>query len=270
MNSQSKIGALIPVRLASERLPGKALRLVNGRPVIAYLLDRVAQCRYLERKDIVVCTTTDPSDDLLEEVARGEGVSVFRGDNDDLIKRFRDAMVAHGFSAVVQVDGDDPLTDPQYMSLTMEALLADGQLGIVWSEGLPLGVNCKSFTRNAMDMVYSAYVAGQNDTGFIYYFTKTDILKKKIVRPVDSRHVLDGVRLTLDYEEDLAVIGEILTRLDRPGAPAPLAEVVAFLKENPQIAEKSQGLDEQYWQRTRDKAVLSYRDEGGAVHRIQV
>ena len=37
----TKIGALIPVRLASERLPGKALLPLGGRPVIAHLLERV-------------------------------------------------------------------------------------------------------------------------------------------------------------------------------------------------------------------------------------
>ena len=50
-----KIGALIPIRMASERLPGKALKLICDRPVCYHLLDRVVVSRHIETpKDIVI------------------------------------------------------------------------------------------------------------------------------------------------------------------------------------------------------------------------
>ena len=62
-----RIGALIPVRLSSERLPGKALMEFSGRPVLWHLLDRVAASRFVDVQDIVVCTTLDSDDDPLAE-----------------------------------------------------------------------------------------------------------------------------------------------------------------------------------------------------------
>lgn len=265
-----RIGAIVPIRMNSERLPGKALLKINGRPVVHYLLDRVAACRYVKPADIVVCTTQDASDDPLALAVQEYGASVFRGERDDIIKRFRDAMEQFAFDAVVQVDGDDPLTEPQYMDLTMEKLLSDPALGIVWSEGLPLGVNCKSFTRKAMDTVYGQYRAGQNDTGFIYYFTKTDFLKKATVRPVSKDHVHDTVRLTLDYDVDFEVFRRIFEALDRPGHVASLTEVIAYLNAHPEVVAISAGLEERYWQRTREKASLSYVDHSGAARTIDV
>lgn len=265
-----RIGALIPIRLSSERLPGKALLKIKDRPVVHYLLDRVAACRYLRPADIVVCTTEDSADDPLAVAVKEYGASVFRGSRDDIVKRFRDTIDQFGFDAVVQVDGDDPLTEPQYMDLTMDKLLSDPALGIVWSEGLPLGVNCKSFTRKAMETVYRHYAAGQNDTGFIYYFTKTDFVRKAIVRPVSPDHVHETVRLTLDYDVDFEVFRRILEALDRPGHVARLAEVVAFLNKYPEIVAINSGLEETYWQRTREKAKLNYVDEAGARRTIEI
>jgi spore coat polysaccharide biosynthesis protein SpsF len=264
------IGALIPMRLTSERLPGKALKLINGRPIVHHLLDRAAACRYLTPERIVVCTTNDPEDDQLVKVVEDYGAAIFRGARDDIIKRFNDAMVHFDFDAVVQIDGDDPLTDPLYMDLTMERLLSDPNLGIVCSEGLPLGVNCKSFSRAAMAAVMASYRAGLNDTGFIYYFTKTGLVNQAMVAATTPDHVLDEARLTLDYDVDLELFRRIFEALEPEGHMCTLKEVVQYLRQNPEVLRINHGLDEEYWQRTRDKAQLSYSDSDGSVHQISV
>src|SRR3989304_7528357 len=116
-----KIGALIPIRFASERLPGKALKDICGRPVVHHLLDRVVASRHIAHpRHLVVCATTEATDDALVPAVDNYGCSVFRGAVDDIIRRFGEAMAAHGFDAVIQADGDDPLSATEYMDLTMD------------------------------------------------------------------------------------------------------------------------------------------------------
>lgn len=267
--SATWFGALIPVRLASERLPSKVLLEICGRPVLWHLLDRVCASRHLAKCDVVVCTTQEPSDDRLVPAVEEYGCSVFRGSSDDIILRFREAMTTHGFDAVIQVDGDDPLSATEYMDLTMDTLLADPSLDIVTCEGLPLGVATKSFTRAAMEKVFQHYKTERNDTGFIYFFTKTGLCKQAVVRPLSPDHVLDEARLTLDYERDLEVFRRIFEALYRPGEPPfDLTAVVRFLRGDPEIMAINRVLDEGYWQRTREKAQLEYTDASGVVRKI--
>lgn len=267
----TRIGALIPIRLASERLPGKAIRQICGRPVVHHLLDRVCASRFIDDpKRVVVCTTEDTSDDPLVEIVESYGASVFRGSRDDIIRRFHDAMVAFDLDAVIQVDGDDPLTETLYMDRTMEALLADPELGIVTCEGLPLGTASKSFSRVAMEKVIQHYRSGQNDTGFIYFFTKTGLFKTGTVKVEGPKHVNDRIRLTLDYEEDFALFVRIFETLYRSGEVFGLAEVVELARRQPELMEINGNLNEQYWRRTREKAKLEYQDESGTVHSIPV
>ncbi len=265
---KKKLGAIIPIRLASERLPGKALLPICGRPILWHLLDRVASSRFLAKEDVVVCTTEDPGDDPLVDAVKTYGAAVFRGSRDDLIKRFHDAIEEGCFEAVIQVDGDDPLCDTEYMDLTMEKLLADPSLDIVTCEGLPLGIASKSFTREAMRKVHRHYQTQRNDTGFIYFFTKTGLCRQAAVRPRGPEHVLDEARLTLDYREDLEVFTRIFEALYRPGEVFGLAEVVRFLREHPEVMKINGSLDEEYWKRTREKAQLYYRDPQGTVQKI--
>ena len=204
MSPAMRLGALVPVRLASERLPGKALLSIVGRPVITHLLDRLYRSRYLRPSDVVVCTTQDASDDPLVPVVEAAGAQVFRGSREDLIDRFRNAVRAFGFDAVIQADGDDPCADPLYMDLCMERLLTDESLGIVVPQGLPLGLASKAIRASAIERVWEAHLSKRNDTGFIYYFTRTALCKSAIVAPMGPDHQHDTARLTLDYPEDLA------------------------------------------------------------------
>ena len=108
-----------PHRMSSERLPGKALLDICGRPMCYHLFDRVAASSFItDISKIVVCTTHHSSDDVLVEAVTRYGCSIFRGDEDDIIKRFYDANKKFGFDYMIQADGDDPLSATEYMDKT--------------------------------------------------------------------------------------------------------------------------------------------------------
>ena len=265
-----KIGALIPIRLASERLPGKALKDVCGRPVVHHLLDRVVASRHIGNpRDVVVCTTTEASDDPLVPVVEGYGCSIFRGSVDDLIRRFADAIERFGFDAVIQADGDDPLSATEYMDLTMQRLLADRSLDIVTARGLPLGIATKSFTRAAVKKVLASYKTERNDTGFIYFFTKSGICKHAEIDPVAPEHVQNEARITLDYDVDLATFRRIFEALYRPGKVFNLAELVRYLNGHPEVVAMNLNISDEYWQRTAQKLHLEYVGPDGKLAAIK-
>jgi len=268
-----KIGSLIPIRLASERLPGKALIEVAGKPLVYHLLDRVFNSQYIQNKeDVIVCTTMEETDDKLVEVVQNYGASIYRGSTDDIIKRFYDVVKKFELDYILQVDGDDILCATEYMDLTMETLLKDNSLDIVTCDGLPLGIASKSFTKNAMNRVFNYYQTNENDTGFIYYFTKTGLCNQKIIQPISDMHILDEARLTLDYPVDLEVFTAIIQALYHSQSEKifGLEQIVEFLKKHPDIMNINADLDEEYWQRTKDKAQLFYTDSSGISKKIDV
>ena len=264
-----KYGALIPIRLASERLPNKAIKEICGKPIVCHLLDRVFESKYItSKKQVVVCTTREKSDDPLVKIVQEYGASVFRGSTDDIIKRFYDAILEFGFDAVIQVDGDDPLCDPQYMDLTMDRLMSDPTLGIVTCEGLPLGIASKSFTKQAMVDVYRHYKTDRNDTGFIYFFTKTNLCKQDVVRPENNKHSMPEARLTLDYPEDFDFFNKVFTSLFEKDKIFHIDEVLDLLREKPELLAINSGLNQKYWERTKEKANLEYVDSEKHIKKI--
>jgi len=265
-----KIGALIPVRLSSERLPGKHLKMAAGKTMVQHLIDRLANCRHIKQlKDIVVCITEDQSDDPLISVVNECGASVFRGSRDDIILRFHGAMTAHKFDIVVQANGDNPLTDTQYMDAGLDALLADRSIDVTTCSGLPLGISSTCFTRAAMNKVLVAYRTEKNDTGYVMYFTRTGLCKHVEIAPLNPEHVLTKARLTLDYPEDLEVIERVFSALYREGEVFDLSAVLSFLRHEPSVMKINNGLSASYDKRTRELLDLAYQAFDGSIARIE-
>ena len=261
----------MPVRMASERLPGKAAISLAGRPMILRLLDRIMACSYISKKrDIVICTTTNRSDDLLVRMAREEGFSAYRGDKNDIISRFYHAANEFNFDAIVQVDGDDPLSSFEYMDRLAHKWLQNTETDIVTVDGLPLGMATKVISRNAIKKVFQKYRSELNDTGFIYYFTKTNICQKKEIIHADLEHSDRKIRLTLDYDEDFQVFQTIFTTLQRYGSCIPIDNIIAFASERVDILSINSNLDDMYWARTIERANLKYERPDGQVDIVPV
>lgn len=101
---------LVQARMSSSRFPGKMLAPLLGRPLVAHVLGRLAECVPPER--VLLVTSEDPSDEpLADYVTKRLGVAVFRGPLDDVVMRFQAALRQHPAEWFVRICGDSPAID---------------------------------------------------------------------------------------------------------------------------------------------------------------
>jgi spore coat polysaccharide biosynthesis protein SpsF len=118
----SRVIATIEARMGSSRLPGKVLMPAVGRPLLALMVERVRRARYVD--EVVVATTTAERDAAIVELCRAEGISVFRGSEDDVLGRVVGAGREHGADVSVLLTGDCPLHDPLVIDQHVTTFLA--------------------------------------------------------------------------------------------------------------------------------------------------
>lgn len=108
----SGIVGAIPARYASTRLPGKPLLLIAGRPMIEHVYERVSQARGLDR--IVVLT----DDERIARAVEGFGGEWEMTPPECASGTDRIAHAARQWhaAAVVNIQGDEPLIDPEAVS----------------------------------------------------------------------------------------------------------------------------------------------------------
>lgn len=114
-----RVGIVIQARMSSARLPGKVLAPVRGRPVLGYVLDRLAAAG---TGDVtLVATSTHASDDPVAAFCAERGVACLRGPLEDVAARFALACERHGLDAFVRICGDSPLIDPGLVDAAVTA-----------------------------------------------------------------------------------------------------------------------------------------------------
>lgn len=83
---------------------------VQGKPLFLRQVERVAAARLAGR--IIVATTLDPQDDVIEDICRQEGVDCYRGHATDVLDRHYQAALQYPADAVIKIPSDCPLIDP--------------------------------------------------------------------------------------------------------------------------------------------------------------
>lgn len=139
--------------MGSTRLPGKVLRNIAGRPLLAYLVERISRSRTLD--EIVVATTASRRDNVIIEECERRGIPNFRGSETDVLGRYVSAARASRADIIVRVTADNPFTDPDSIDRVVDAITGGGA-DYALEMNLPLGTTGEALTWNALARIDAA------------------------------------------------------------------------------------------------------------------
>jgi len=114
----AKTVGIIQARMGSERLPGKILAPLGGRPLLAILATRIARARVDEWW---LATSSDPADDVTEAWGFELGLRVYRGHATDVLSRFLAVADETGAEWLVRVTADNPFLDAPAVDVLVAA-----------------------------------------------------------------------------------------------------------------------------------------------------
>ena len=227
---QCKVGAIIVARNTSTRLPEKATRKIQGRETIALLIDRIKRCKNADC--IVLATSTDSSDDIIEGIAKREGVLPFRGSLENLSLRFYEAAKYYGINQIVRITGDDILRDEFMIDKAIEQHLKSS-CDVTFMKDMPYGTSTDVFSLDVIETILNTAVVPENTEYLEWYLENERYFN---VDYVESGYQYDsGIRLTLDYEEDFLFFSKIFDYFNKFKPDFSLSDVICYLDENPDV-----------------------------------
>jgi len=107
--TNTPVVTIIQTRRGSSRLPGKVLMPLAGRPLFVRQAERVKASKLCGT--VVIATTTDAQDDIIEQICNENKLECFRGDTFDLLDRHYKAALKYNASVAVKIPSDCPLID---------------------------------------------------------------------------------------------------------------------------------------------------------------
>ena len=205
-----KILGIIQARMNSTRLPNKVLMEVSGSPVLEHILNRVLVSNIDE---IVIATTVDSRDDLIDSFCKSKNVNCFRGDELNVLKRFYDCAKKYHGNIIVRITADDPFKDPNIINHAIKLLL-DNQLDYVSNTieaSFPEGLDIEVFTFEALERAFKfANLSSEKEHVTPYIWKNTGLFKTYNFK---NNTDLSDLRWTLDTLNDLKFVEEIYNRL---------------------------------------------------------
>lgn len=207
-----RVGAVVQARMASERLPGKVLTPLAGRPMLAWLLERLEQAQTLDV--VVVATSREADDDPVAEFAHANGVPCHRGSLEDVAGRVIGAAREHDLDVVVRVNGDSPLLDQRLIDRGVELLRGSGAelVSNVRPRTFPPGQSVEVVRTEALERAHARDSTDEDRehvTGPLYNG------EFKVVR-FEADPPRTTPAFTVDTPADLARIEKILSGMSRP------------------------------------------------------
>lgn len=209
-----RIGAIIQARMGSRRLPGKVLRQVAGKPVLGYLLERLAHCRAVDA--VVVATSREAEDAPLAEFCREWGVACHRGALDDVAGRFKEVLDLYPFDGFVRLSGDSPLLDQRLVDTGVQ-LFREGHAELVTNISLrtyPQGQSVEVLRADTFRRGYARLREQEDREHATQFFYKhgADFAILNFAAERDYSHL----HLSVDTAHDLERFAAVVARLDRP------------------------------------------------------
>jgi spore coat polysaccharide biosynthesis protein SpsF len=235
--------AIIQARMGSTRLPGKVLADLGGRTVLARVVRRTARARELDA--VWVATTEAPGDDAVVAECAALGVPVFRGSEDDVLDRYRDAACAADAAVVVRITADCPLIDPELIDRVVEAMFAaeprPDYASTALQRTLPRGLDVEAFTAAALDHAWQEArepYQRAHVTAYLYEHPERFALLPVVVAAPPGAAEL---RWTVDTPEDLELVRALYRRFGDDDTFG-WHEALSAVAEEPHLAEINRGV----------------------------
>jgi spore coat polysaccharide biosynthesis protein SpsF len=230
--------------MASARLPGKVLLEVLGKPLLAYHLERLRRARRLS--EIVVATTTREGDQAIVDLSRRLGFPVFRGPEDDVLRRYAQTATAFAADVVVRVTSDCPLIDPAVVDRTVSAFL-DRQGAVDYVSNrlpatFPRGMDTEVLSREALDTANREATEPddrEHVTLFVWRQPERFRVYNEAYHRDESRH-----RWTVDEPADFVLIKRMLETLVPRNSGFTLEDCLALMREHPEWPALNAGVEQ--------------------------
>lgn len=228
-----RVLAIVQARIASTRLPGKALLPLAGKPIVAHVLERALNISSVHQ--VVLAVPEGSENEALFEAVKHLKVSFFQGSENDVLDRFFRAAEKFGGDYIARITADNPFTDSEYAN---EAIIKaiEGNLDLCAPEGLPLGCAIEVISGSALARAHrEGTLPHHREHVSPYIKERPDIFSiMRFPANIDPRYA--SLRLTVDTEEDYRLAETLYRELYR-GEQFPLKKTLSFLDAHPELSD---------------------------------
>jgi spore coat polysaccharide biosynthesis protein SpsF (cytidylyltransferase family) len=210
--------------MGSTRLPEKVLMDIGDEPMLWHVWERARHASLIE--NVVVATSTEPSDDEVASFCDERGIDCVRGSEADVLERYYQAATEYDADPVVRLTADCPLLSPPVIDRVVSTYYqSDAEyVANVLEYTHPDGLDIEVFAAEALETAKEEATEPEDREHVTPYIRENDRFDAlNVENVIDMETAYDFVddetilRWTVDYPEDMAFVRAVYDRLTRNG-----------------------------------------------------
>lgn len=185
---------------------------LDNHKLIEYVYKR---CKYSKIADeVIIITSIEKSDDELYNFCVKHGIPVFRGDLNNVLKRYLDASLNNQADIVCRVCGDSPFVDIEAIDKMFTDIEAK-KLEYIMATNCLNGFMSEVFTLDLLQKVYNSDLKDDDKEHVTKYVRDNMNSFQTSVLDLNLRNSeLQHYTLTIDYASDMKIAEKIVAELD--------------------------------------------------------
>lgn len=232
MAGQTNIGIITQARMTSSRLPGKIFKEVNKKSLLQYHIERLKQTGF----DIAIATTTNQTDDCVNEYASANSINCHRGSENNVLARFHETALKFKYDIIIRVTSDCPLIDPHLIRNSVEKYLKFNNPNLYMSNSIERtfarGFDFEIFSFQLLDEAFKNTIVEsdlEHVTPYIWKNKSGNVEMYYVKQEKDN----SGYRVTVDTTDDFELIKKLIE--NHEADKLAYTEIEAVLKLHPEL-----------------------------------
>jgi len=229
-----KIVAVVQARMGSERLPGKVLKPLAGKPVLWHITQILKNVSLID--DIIIVTTTLENDDKIENFALKNNIKIIRGSVHDVLDRFRLATIETKADIIIRITGDDPCMDTGIIEKVINAHLNSNYdyTSNILKRTFPRGMDTEVINRKILEKTWKiSKDIHDREHVTLYIRNRQDQFNLQNIEAWKTFNRPE-LRLCIDTKEDYLLVSHIYDNCYKE-KPLNLDEIINYLDSHPEI-----------------------------------
>lgn len=232
------VAAIVACRLKSSRLKDKALLKIGELSSIELCLKNTLKIK--EANHVILATSNLEADSELINHTFDSSVIFHQGDPEDVINRYLEICNKMKIDRVIRITGDCPYVSNEIVTILHDSHLRVGS-DFTTAIEFAVGTSVEIIEVSALKKIKEHFKSANYSEYMTWYFMNNEEHFKINKVKLPERYVRN-YRLTLDYQEDLELLGNIENNFLKNRKEYKLLDLFSFLDENPEIANINQHL----------------------------
>lgn len=231
-----KVVTVVQARTGSSRLPNKVMMEILGETLLVRMVERVQASQL--KGNVVVATTTEAGDDVIEKLCADNNILCYRGDSLDLLDRHYQAARWLNADVVVKIPSDCPLIDPTVIDKVLGYYLENDfdYVSNLHPATYPDGNDVEAMSMAALEKAWKqAERQLEREHCTPYLWENPDLFKIGNVAWETGLDYSMSHRWTIDYPEDFTFIKTVYEHLYPANPDFGLVDIIKLVEENPAI-----------------------------------